>query len=668
MNHGAVGVWRGGLARPFSVLALGLAIAVGCDDAPDRLEWPVYGGASGGAKYARASQIDASNFDQLEIAWQWASLAGLLKRQLREYEEAGEPPPFRVSSSFTAHEFQCTPLMVGGKLYGVTPIGQVFALDATSGEMLWSYDPKSYRAATHTFDFQSPKHRGVAYWRDSDEERVIVTTIDAYLVALDAGTGEPVPEFGDEGRIDLLEGLRGPPALRLRDYFQSSPAAIVGDIAIVGGSVHDRPRSLHGIPGDIRGYDVRSGALRWTFHVVPTEMELGTETWEGESWRRGGASNAWGPMTVDVSRRTIFVPTSAPTNDLYGGHRLGDNLYSNSLLAIDVDSGQLRWHRQIIRHGLWDYDLAAPPVLLDLTVEGRSVAAVAQVTKHGYTFVFDRDTGEPVWPLEEHPVPPSDVPGERAASTQPVPLRPPPFESGRAVEEDLIDFTPELARRALEIFRRYRGGPLFTPPSLEGTITFPGSSGGANWHGAAADPETGILYVHSVQVAMLLQLQAGEDEDGFAYVTRSMRPLFVPKDRWAPDSLPLFKPPYSRLTAIDLNAGEILWWVANGDGPLDHPALADLDLPPLGAGAHACPLVTETLVLLGEGGGNYWPLVGQPLLRAFDKRTGRELGRVRLPGRVTGCPMSYVEGEKQFVVVPVGGRKFFSGLVALALP
>ena len=642
----------------------------GCSAPPEErpdVEWRHYAGDAASSKYAPLADVDASNFDTLERAWVWETAAERWKRAFAERVQGGWRPPYTVNERIDLGDHQGTPLMVEGVLYGITPIGQVYALDAATGEERWVHDPESYRAATRVFDFQVPKHRGVTYWADGEDRRVLVPTPDAYLIALDAGSGEPVASFGESGRVDLMAGLRRPVRRRLGTYYQSSPGALVGDVLVVGSSMRDRPRALADTPGDVRGYDVRSGALRWTFRTVPEGDEPGSETWEEESWRSAGASNAWGPMSVDEGTGAVYVTTSAPTNDLYGGHRPGDNRHSNSLLCLDGETGALRWSRQLIRHGIWDYDLSAPPNLVDLEVEGRRVRAVAQITKHGFVFVFDRDTGEPLFPLEERAAPASDVPGERVAATQPVPTRPPPFESQGATEAELNDLTPQLKREALAIFQRHRSGPLFTPPSLEGTIALPGASGGANWHGAGVDPENGTLFVPSIKMATINKVRPGSERGvAFDFETHSTIPSYLPDGVWTGLGLPLMKPPWSRITAYALGPGTRLWQVPNGDGPRGNKRLKGLSLPRLGAGQHACVLVTPTLLIAGEGTGRGKPRRGAPLLHAYDKATGERVGSVALPGQTSGCPMSYRRNGVQYVVVPVGGRAP-SALVALRL-
>lgn len=631
-------------------------------------QWRAYGGDPGGTKYSPLDQIDASNVADLEIAWEWEPPDVQWREDVIAALAAGTYP-YKIASAVSISDFQDTPLMVDGVLYGVTPAGMIFAVDAGSGEERWVYDPQSYASSSSVWGFLFPKHRGVTYWTDGRRGRIFIPTIDAWLIALDARTGKPVESFGEHGRVDLIEGLRHPRVERLEDWFNSSPAGLYRDTLIVGGSINDRPKERKGIPGDIRAYDVRTGALKWTFHTVPAEGETGSETWEEDSWRMGGAANAWGPFSVDVELGRVYIQTSTPTNDMYGGHRPGNNLFAETLLCLDAETGERIWHYQLIHHGLWDYDVAAPPVLVDISVDGKRIPAVAQATKQGFVFVFDRVTGEPVWPIEEQPVPASDVPGERAAATQPFPTRPPPFERQGVSEEDLIDFTPELHAMALEIFHKYRSGPLFSPPSLEGTMILPGPPGGTNWQGAGVDPESGVMFVPSMTQVGLVSVQKGHlAVADFRYVTGRSDPLYVPGERWSPDGLPLIKPPYSRITAIDLNRGEILWQVPNGDGPRDNPHLAGLDLPPLGGGGAAGVVVTRSLLFAGEGAALFLPNLGEPKLRAFDKRTGEVLAVIDLPAKVRGVPMTYMYKGKQYVVAALGDTPYQPRLVALALP
>ncbi len=643
------------------------ALLSACHSEPDRSgwTWSSWAGDPESTRYAPLAQIDAGNFSRLQVAWTWVSADVEWKRKLVERAKNGSLD-FFFNEDVDIAEFQLTPIFVDGVLYGVTAAGHVFALDARTGAELWVHDTEAYRSSQDYWDFLWPKHRGVTWWKG----RLFLPTYDAYLLALDPRTGRLIESFGKRGRVDLMEGLRGAPIKRLGGYFQTSPAVVAGDTLVVGSAVSDSPESPHQAPGDVRGYDAHSGRLKWSFHVVPGEGEPGIETWEDESWRYTGAANAWGPMSVDSERGWVYVVTSSPTNDHYGGERLGDNLFSDTLLCLDSENGALIWHFQLIHHDLWDFDPSASPVLVDVTVDGRRVEAVALPTKQGFVFVFDRVTGQPVWPIEERPVPASDVPGERAAATQPFTTRPPAFERQGTYQEDLIDFTPELREMALEEFRKYRSGPMFLPPSFEGSLGLPGALGGTSWRGAAVDVETGILYVPSIQMASVHRINPPQEaSDPLRYRGIAMAELYFGFGGGRTNPLYFFKPPYSRITAIDLNRGEILWWVANGEGPRNHPMLAGLNLPRLGSGAPTGILVTKTLVVTTDGAEHWFPHLGAPIVRAYHKQTGELLGEVSVPDKVRGVPMTYSWNGVQYLVMPIADKlRQDPRLIALALP
>jgi quinoprotein glucose dehydrogenase len=448
---------------------------------------------------------------------------------------------------------------------------------------------------------------------------------------------------------------------------------IVGDVAVVGSALQGgtAPPTLGNVPGYVRGYDVRTGDLLWTFHTIPQEGEPGTETWENESWQYTGNAAVWATMAADPELGYVYLPVEAPTHDYYGGHRLGDNLYSSSLVCLDARTGEVVWHFQLVHHDIFDYDTGSAPVLLDVVVDGEPVRAVAQVTKQAFTYVFDRVTGEPIWPIEERAAPPSDVPGERASPTQPFPTLPAPFDRQGFTDDDLIDFTPELLEEARRIASQFRMGPLYTPAIVAGTdgklatMQVPHAQGGANWQSAAADPETGILYVPSVTNWFANALVEGGERSEMAYVGRGVR-----VER--PMGLPLVKPPWGRITAIDLNTGEHVWMVPNGDAPdyvLEHPELEGIDLSGGGNPERAPLLVTRTLLFAGDGAGLFasGPGGGGTGFRALDKATGDTLFEMDLPANETGLPMTYMAGGRQYIVVAIGGRGFPSELVALAL-
>jgi quinoprotein glucose dehydrogenase len=649
------------------VVAFVLAACSATEPAPETLAtavadnpWSHWAGDAGNQRYAALEQINAENFDQLRPAWTYVSPDLEWRKQLKKQAKRGGFPVL-------LDNFQTTPLLVEGVLYGQTPLSQVFALKADTGAEVWVYNPKipltHFLGDLNAPGIAAPKSRGVAYAEVDGRPTIFSAAYNAYLHALDATTGQPVASFGKNGRIDLLKGLRHSPIRRGIDYFQTSPPVVVGGTIVVGGSVSDRASTLKNIPGDVRGFDAKTGKLRWTFHTVPTEGEAFTETWEEEAWRVAGASNAWGAMAADPSLGLVYVVTSTPSSDYYGGHRLGDNVYAESIIALNADTGQVAWHFQLIRHGLWDYDPGAAPILADLVIDGRPRKIVAQLTKQGFVFVFDRVTGEPIWPIEDRPVPTSDVAGERTAATQPFPVKPPPYELQGTFERDLIDFTPELNSEARKIFSRFKTGPLFTPPSARGTLTLPGAGGGSNWPGGSLDPSTGVLYVTSVTDPHVYAVKPGSDgETEFDYIMTGFESFITSQ------GLPIFKPPWSRITAIDLSRGEILWRSANGPGARDHEQLRDLDLPWLGSIGRGGSIATSSLVIVTEGGRVWKPQLGGVGLFAFDKSTGERVGHYELPSTARGVPMTYMYGDRQFIVVAVGSRKSPPQLVALALP
>jgi len=492
-------------------------------------------------------------------------------------------------------------------------------------------------------------------------------------MALNAKTGKPYVEFGVDGSVDLTKNLGRP--INPRTMACTAPPAIAGDTVIVGHIVSDSALFKEGTPGHIRGYDVRTGAMKWIFHTVPQKGDFGVETWENGSWKYTGAVNVWVMMAVDDELGYVYLPLSTPTNDIYGGHRLGDNLFGDSIVCLDAETGKRIWHFQVVHHGLWDYDMTTAPNLLDIVVDGKKIKAVAQVGKQGFTFVFDRVTGEPVWPVEERPAPQSTVPGERASPTQPFPTKPPPFERQGMTEDDLVDFTLEIKEEALALAKEWTLGPLYTPPRTREqgrpTINLPGDAGGANWHGAAVDPESAYLYVPSStnpRAYVLVKPDPSRSNLHFVH-GRSL-------DVQGPKGFPLVKPPYSRVTAIDLNAGDHAWMEPHGEGPRDHPAIRDLDLPPLGGGytLGGAPLATKTLLFVTHGGRNMTPGASARQLTVYDKTSGEYLGAIALTATPYGNPITYLYDGKQYILVPVGGGAVYGGggvtaeILAFALP
>jgi glucose dehydrogenase len=641
------------------VLALLLGTACTSDTPPatnaiDPADWPHYARDLAASKYSPLDQITADNVGSLEIVWRWESA---------DYDLTSRYPDVRVNPNY-----QVTPIKIGTRLYAATNLGQAVALDPATGRELWRFDP--YEAGLRE-EPAGRANRGVAFWSDGSADRVFLGS-GRYLVALDAATGKPDPDFGVDGAIDLAAD----PDPRVSSFVWTSAPLVVRDVVIVGATALAPTRNWKTAPpGYVRAYDVRTGEQRWRFNPIPEPGDPALDTWADSSWVYSGNGNVWTLMSADEDAGLVFLPLKTTTNDWYGGPRLGDNLFGESLVAVDVETGKRVWYYQMVHHGLWDYDLPAAPNLMELVVDGRRVKAVAQVTKQSFVFAFDRETGEPIWPIEERPVPASEVPGEVAAATQPFPTRPAPFDLQGITVDDLIDFTPELRAEAEEILTHFVSGPMFTPPSLkddrpggtQGTILVPGWVGGANWTGAAVDPETGVLYVPSVTSPNVTALVPPPNPDSSDL--RYIRGL--PREVPMPQGLPLLKPPYGRITAIDMNTGEQLWMKANGPGPRDHPALAGLDLPWLGQRGRPAPLLTKTLLFLGEGSEaalSILPIAGGKAFRAWDKRTGAVIWETNLPAGTSGAPMTYLADGRQFIVVAVGDAQTHGQLVALALP
>ena len=623
-------------------------------------EWRAYGGDAGSTRYAPLDQIARDNVGDLEIAWRWKT------------DNFGPRPDYN---------YQATPLMVGGTLYVTAGTGRdVVAIDAATGETLWLW---RYDEGERGNRAPRKNHRGVAYWTDGTAARILYITAGYRLISLDAATGHPDPAFGDQGVVDLFDGLDRPRP-EIGQIGASSPPMVVGNVAVIGSALSAFARTRENIAGFVRGYDVRTGERRWIFHTIPLPGELGNETWENDSWRYTGNAGAWAPMAADPELGYVYLPLETPTNDLYGGDRPGDNLFAESLVALNAATGERVWHYQFIHHGIWDWDIPTAPMLVDITVDGREIKAVAQVTKQAWTYVFDRVTGEPVWPIEERAVPAGDVPGEWYAPTQPFPTKPAPFDRQGIANDDLIDFTAEIKAEAVRIASEFRMGPIFTPPtaagdgSVRGTLMLPGLTGGANWQGGAVDAETGVLYVSSITNPMrgAARPPTGELPNfAAARAAGGSRPRTAPAGcgMMGPLGLPLVKPPWGRITAIDLNTGDHLWMRPNGDAPdcvKNHPALEGLDIPPTGKAERGGILVTKTLMFAGEGSGLFAAPrdTGGPMFRAHDKLTGEVIAELELPANQSGLPMSYLVDSKQYIVVAVGARNHPAELVALSLP
>ncbi|MCY3928142.1 MAG: PQQ-binding-like beta-propeller repeat protein [Acidobacteria bacterium] len=632
--------------------AVGQAVPEGAASGPTKGQWIERAADKAATQYSPLDQIDASNLDQLEIAWQWISV----DRVVREQQSQVSGRAHRI------FHYEATPLYVDGRLFISTSLGQVAEVDAATGETVWSFDPEAWKVNYVTnLGFLS---RGLTYWTDGEQERLFHAAGDARLLSVDPRTRESDPNFGDGGLVDLTENLGRP--IDRRAYTVTSPPTICRDVLIVGSTVFDAPRQKRMPPGHVRGYDTLSGELRWTFHTIPQEGEFGYDTWELDSAKTGGATNVWPPMSADEELGLAYLPVGTPTHNWYGGHRPGDNLFSESVVAVDCETGERVWHYQMVRHTLWDYDPPAAPNLIDIEVDGRAIPAIAIVTKQGLLFVFDRRNGKPVWLIDEREVPPSTVPGEVAAPFQPFPTRPPPFEFTGMHEENLLDLTPELRARALEIFRSADSGPLYTPPSERGAFVNPGWAGGGNWNGAAFDPETHVLYVPSYteyNVVSLVKPDAARSN--FRYIWGGESHPMID------DEIPILKPPWGRITAYDMDRGEILWQVANGDGARHHPLLTNLDLPPLGYRGSGFVLLTRTLLFATSNRDDWNP----PMIRAFDKATSDQLWATELPARSRAAPMTYLHEGRQYIVVATGGGRHGlrkdqepDALVAFALP
>ena len=660
-RHLVGGAW---FAMALCTLLVGQSAAQEWTGAGRQPEWTFIRGNVGSQQYSPVDQITAGNFDDLEIAWEWdgASFGNVLARP--------------------------TPIYVDGML--ITVAGErryVIAMDAGTGETLWTFrEPSTFR---WEYSMRKNHGKGVAHTNIDGRDIIYVVSPAFFLHALDAHTGQPIEGFGghvpidgfpETGSVDMLEDLGHPfdpyegIPLEIGYITSSSPPIVVNGVVIVGNSAEQgynqaRPEN---VPGDILAYDARTGEHLWKFNVLPGPGEFGHDTWENDAWERTGDISSWAPLSADSERNLVYVPTNGATQDFWGGFRPGDNLFSTSLIALDVQTGERKWHFQMVHHDIWNYDTSTAPVLMDLTVDGRNIPAVVQITKQAFAYAFNRDTGEPIWPIEERPVPASLIPGEQLAETQPFPTRPAPYDLQGLAEDELIDFTPELRREALAILEDFDYGPFFQPPLHRdndrgklGAIWCPGDVGGTNIDGTpAADPETGILYVTSQKGCSSREMVPGHERDArIAQPTGTTISDYAVGQGFRPtvQGLPIFKPPYSRITAIDMNTGEHLWWIPVGDTPnriLGHPALEGVEMGNTGSGRQAAQLVTPTLLFYTGNGSD-----GTPYLYAVNKSSGVRLGQIQLPASGRYGMMTYMHGGRQHVVVQIQG-----GLVALALP
>src|SRR5579862_1107184 len=646
--------------------------------------WGTYGSDKAFTRYSALDQINRENVKDLQFVW---SRSAVDPQLMDKFPDISAPDYFRG-----------TPIMVDGVLYAPDGVGLVEAFNAATGETKWVQQPvePTLREAA------GQSTRGVAYWRRGSEERII-SVRGQYLYAMDAKTGAPERDFGENGRISLKRETPDD-----APYFGFPGPFVVNDVIVVGGNGGGKAGGGYGDggfdpkarPEDIRGYDIHTGALIWTFHILPRQGEPGYDTWGKGSAEYVGNMDAWASLTADEQLGYVYIPLTAPTAPYYGGHRPGKNLYSDSLVCLEAKTGKLVWYYQTIHHDIWEYDAATPPILGDITVDGKRIKAVIASNKTGFLYVFDRITGKPVWPIEERPVPQSTTPGEETSPTQPFPTKPPAMDRQGFSENDLIDFTPELHKKALQIASHFVMGPLFTPPSLmengkKGTLAMPSAWGSGNWNTGAFDPETGIYYAVSMtqptayglakatnpKATMEYWIPFGEPDEPrppapSARPQRELLPGEVPDDYQEPpdplkiDGLPLMKPPYGRITAINMNTGAKVWMVANGDGPRNHPLLKDLNLPPLGNLGRPVALVTKTLLFLGDASNALFGragIGGPAKFRAYDKATGALIWQMDLPVGTTGGPMTYMANGHQLIILPIGGKGYGAGWIALGL-
>jgi quinoprotein glucose dehydrogenase len=647
-------------------------------------EWPTYGGDLGSTRYSALDQVNAGNFYKLEVAWRFKT------------DNLGPRPEFN---------FESTPLMVKGIMYTTAGTRRsVVALDAATGELLWVHGENEGQRGSVAPRVLSG--RGLAYWTDGNEERILYVTAGYRMIALNAKTGARISSFGTDGVVDLKQDNDQTIDPMSPDIGLHSAPIIAKNVVVIG-SAHRPggvPRSKTNVKGYVRGFDVRTGKRLWIFHTLPRPGEFGLDTWEQDSWSYTGNTGAWGQMSIDEDLNMVYIGVEASTGDFFGGHRPGNNLFSEGIVAVDLNTGARKWHYQYVHHGIWDMDNPCAPILADVPINGRTVKVVAQPTKQAFLYVLNRENGQPIWPIVERPVEKGTVPTEWYAPTQPFPTKPPAYDRQGVSIDDLIDFTPALREQAVKLVARYKLGPMFTPPVVskaEGplaTLTLATAGGGSNWPGGSYDPETRIVYVSSqAQVQPIALVPGTPERSDMNYISGQVRPAappppqnFVPSPEAAAAAagaegggggpggglnvrgLPLIKPPYGQISAIDLTKGEIVWQVAHGDTPdavKNHPDLKGMVIPRTGRPGTAGSIVTKTLVIAGEKGFNTTPDGRRgAMLRAYDKATGRDAGAVYMPAPQTGGPMTYMVGGKQYIVVAVSGQGFPGELIAYRLP
>ena len=628
-------------------------------------DWATYGSDLASTRYAPLDQINAGNFANLELAWRFKT------------DNLGPRPEFN---------FQSTPLKVGNVVYSTAGTRRsVVALDAGTGELLWVHREDEGKRGE-----EAPRQlsgRGLAYWSDGRSARIVYVTPGYRMVALDAATGTAIPSFGRSGVVDL----------KLEDDQEMDPVTgdiglhaapiIVNDVVVIGAAHTEgsRPESRRNDKGYVRGYDVRTGKRLWIFHTIPRPGEFGYDTWQTGSEEYTGNTGVWAQMSADEELGLVYLPVETPTGDYFGGHRPGNGLFGESLVAVDIRTGKRKWHYQFIKHGIWDWDLPCAPILADVTIDGRLRKIAAQPTKQGWLYVLDRVTGEPVWPLEERAVEASTVPLEKTSPTQLFVTKPPAYERQGVAIDDLIDFTPDLRKEAIALSARFKLGPIFTPPVVSSwpgplaTLMLPAATGGANWQGGSFDPETGMFYIFTNTAVEALGLVPGKERPGspsdMAYVRGQTVNAENPKAPPVPTTvqgLPMIKPPYGRITAIDVKKGELAWQIAHGETPdnvRNHPLLKGLSIPRTGRPGRIGTLVTKTLVIAGEGGVFTLPDGRRgAMLRAYDKASGQEKGAVYMPAPQTGSPMTYMHAGKQYIVVAVSAPNVPGELLAFRVP
>ncbi len=658
-------------------------------------EWPSYAADLASTHYSPLDQITAGNFGQLEVAWRFKT------------DSLGPRPEYKLEG---------TPLMVGGVLYTTGGTRRTaIALDPKTGELMWAHSLREgARAAA------SPRQlsgRGVAYWTDGKDERILYTTIGYQLVELDAKTGGPILSFGTNGVVDLKDGVvygNRQPIDKVTGEIgvHQTPTVTRSGVVLIGSSFREggTPKTHNNTKGVVQAFDVKTGRKLWTFNTIPRPGEFGNDTWMNDSWAVNGNVGVWNQISVDEELGLAYLPVETPSSDFYGGHRPGNNLFADSIVALDIRTGQRKWHYQLVHHSLWNFDVSAAPILADIVVNGKPVKAVLAMTKAAMMYVLDRATGQPVWPINEMPVPKGDVPGEWYSPTQPFPTKPKAYDLQGVTEDALIDYTPELRAEAVRMMAKYKLGPIFTPPPLsrvEGPLAGFRSSGGTNWPGGSFDPETHVAYVPSFKSFPVVGLMKppsrefsdvdyvsgladrgvryitgpGEDAGADALLARAARPAGTAAPTattdtggagLTPQGLPLLKPPYGQITAINMDSGDIIWQTPHGETPdavRNSPALKGLTIPRTGQAVSIGALVTKTLVIAGEGQATTQP--GRPrgaMLRAYDKATGREVGAIYMAAPQSGTPMTYRFEGRQYIVVPISGGSASGEYVAYALP